>query len=421
MPRRTAAARFVKVGGAARPPFAPWLLRAFLAVAFCGDFSLKPAAAITIQFDYTHDQGIGFFGTAENPTLARTTLEFAAKTFTSFTDTLAAIEPGGGNRWNALYVDPLTNTYKSTVDLTVPQNTLIVYAMPLDLAGQTLGQASPGTRSFIGTPTAAFSAAVTNRNQGNSSVDFAPWGGMIAVDMFDSSGVARNWHFDVNTPPSPDEYDFYTVVTHELAHMLGFGTSAAFSADVLNGTFIGAYSQTLYNGVVPLSGGQHWASDVTSPPYLPGTQPRPSLGPTLPRGERRLFTPLDYAALADVGWQVPAKLYQLPGDFNGDHIVDGADFLVWQRNFGKSGILPADANVDGVVDAYDAWIMQQNYGAMGAQFPLDAVAGTSVPEPTSVALTLSAAAVLFGCMRRRKSQSIMNDVMAASCTHVNAT
>ncbi|BBO34095.1 hypothetical protein PLANPX_3707 [Lacipirellula parvula] len=390
-------------------------------MALCGIFSLAPAAAITIQFDYTHDQGIGFFGTAENPTAARTTLEFAAKTFTSFTDTLAAIQPGGGNQWIARYVDPSTNTYKLASNLAVPQDTLIVYAMPLDLAGSTLGQASPGIYTFIGTPSVSFSNAVTNRNQGNASNDFAPWGGVIAVDTLDTSGAARSWHYDLSTIPDEGEYDFYTVVTHELAHMLGFGTSAAFSADISNNMFAGANSQALYGGPVPLLAGQHWASGVTSPPYMPGTQPKPSLGPTLPRGERRFFTPLDYAALADVGWQVPSELLQLPADFNSDHIVDGADFLLWQRDFGMSGVQPADANGDGLVDDYDVWILQQNFGAIDAEFPLGAVAGASVPEPTGAALALSAATVLFGCMRRRTSQSSMNDAIAASCTQVNAT
>jgi hypothetical protein len=244
---------------------------------------------------------------------------------------------------------------------------------------------------------------------------------VIAIDTFDFEGAARKWHYDVDTNPAADEYDFYTVVTHELAHMLGFGTSTAFNADVVNNTFAGANAQAIYNGVVPLSGGQHWASGVTSPPYKAGTQPNPSLGPTLPRGERRLFTPLDYAALADVGWQVPHKLYDLPGDFNGDRVVDGADFLVWQRSFGTSGALAADANADGVVDEYDGWILRQNFGAMGMQFPFASVAGASVPEPSTAALAMIAACAWRSRGRRRRAHSIMNDATAASCTHANAT
>ena len=53
-----------------------------------------------------------------------------------------------------------------------------------------LGQASPGNYLFNGSPTADFSSAVTNRGQGDQSLDFAPWGGVIAIDVQNSSGVA---------------------------------------------------------------------------------------------------------------------------------------------------------------------------------------------------------------------------------------
>lgn len=134
-----------------------------------------PAYAITIQFDYSYDT-LGFFGTsAKSPTPARTTLEFAARTFTPFTDTLSAIQPSGGNSWTARFIDPSTNTFNNVPNLAVPQDTLVVYAIARDLAGA-LGQASPGNYLFNGTPTASFSNAVTNRGQGDQSLDFAPWG-----------------------------------------------------------------------------------------------------------------------------------------------------------------------------------------------------------------------------------------------------
>jgi hypothetical protein len=61
----------------------------------------------------------------------------------------------------------------------------------------------------------------------------------------------------------------------------------------------------------------------------------------------------------------------LPGDFNSDGLVDGRDFLAWQRN----------PNIGSLSD----W--QQNYGQGGS---LGAVTA-AVPEPGTIVLLLSAA------------------------------
>ena len=390
--------------------------------------SAASARAITIQFDYSHDT-LGFFGTAQNPTLARTTLEFAARTFTPFTDSLAAIQPGGANSWTAMFTDPSTGTSISVPNLVVPQNTLIVYPIARNLAEGTLGQAGPGTHSFNDFPSALFSNAVSNRSQGNADLDFAPWGGVIAVDVENSSGAPRNWHYDLDAKPAADEYDFYTVVTHELAHLFGYGVSSAFTHDIFRESpttayFTGEITQNLYGGTVPMyippspvnAPAQHWGTSVTSPPFLLGTRPQPSLGPFLPRGERKLFTPLDYAALADIGWQVPAKLFGLPGDINGDNFVDGADFLLWQRSYGGTGALSGDVNGDQVVDDFDGWILSNYFGSIGSGAVVNSAVQVAVPEPRAAALAVMGLLSLFA---RRRRHNIMTVVTINSCSHAN--
>jgi hypothetical protein len=70
-----------------------------------------------------------------------------------------------------------------------------------------------------------------------------------------------------------------------------------------------------------------------------------------------------------------------PGDFNGDGVVDGADFLVWQRD---------DATPGGL----DAW--KANYGAgAGAT-----IAAAGVPEPASLTL-IGLCGLAIACRRRR--------------------
>ncbi|BBO32778.1 dockerin type I domain-containing protein [Lacipirellula parvula] len=76
-------------------------------------------------------------------------------------------------------------------------------------------------------------------------------------------------------------------------------------------------------------------------------------------------------------------------DFNDDGIVNGADFLIWQRNFGGAGTpTTGDANSDGIVDAGDLSLWKSHFG--GA--PSLQVA-TVVPEPACLFLALSGAAI----------------------------
>lgn len=55
-----------------------------------------------------------------------------------------------------------------------------------------------------------------------------------------------------------------------------------------------------------------------------------------------------------------------PGDFDGDHDVDGADFVVWQTNFSKANGATrsqGDADGDGDVDGADFVVWQTHFGA----------------------------------------------------------
>ncbi len=87
-------------------------------------------------------------------------------------------------------------------------------------------------------------------------------------------------------------------------------------------------------------------------------------------------------------------------DFDGDGVVTGLDFLIYQQNFGATGQTDnsnGDANGDGVVDAADLAIYEGQYGTS----PVTANVA-AVPEPSTVLLTMIALAPL-GLQRRRKS------------------
>lgn len=85
-------------------------------------------------------------------------------------------------------------------------------------------------------------------------------------------------------------------------------------------------------------------------------------------------------------------------DFNDDNIVDGADFLIWQRGFGAGGGLPqGDADGNGQVNAADLTIWKAQFGTSPAT-----AAVAAIPEPTA-ALMLAGAAFGIPLLRRMPS------------------
>lgn len=69
------------------------------------------------------------------------------------------------------------------------------------------------------------------------------------------------------------------------------------------------------------------------------------------------------------------RLKNIPGGFDTNEIVDGDDFLVWQRGLTPNPLSAADLH---------EW--EANYGSVGEVLPV--VAATSVPEPAAAGLLL---------------------------------
>lgn len=89
----------------------------------------------------------------------------------------------------------------------------------------------------------------------------------------------------------------------------------------------------------------------------------------------------------------------LLGDYNGNGMVDAADYTVWADSFGSTTALAADSNGDGVVNAADYTVWADNFGNSTASV------GTSVvvPEPASLVLVLLGASGLWARRLNRTS------------------
>ena len=118
-------------------------------------------------------------------------------------------------------------------------------------------------------------------------------------------------------------------------------------------------------------------------------------GPTAqPTGEREFFFN---------NLRIESDAMALLGDYNGNGVVDAADYAVWRRTFGQSVVVPgsgADGDMSGDIGTADYGIWRTHFGA-----PIPARAGsiTAVPEPYAASLAI---VILKICLTRFVSRRV---------------
>ncbi|QDV79324.1 hypothetical protein K2D_29380 [Planctomycetes bacterium K2D] len=80
-----------------------------------------------------------------------------------------------------------------------------------------------------------------------------------------------------------------------------------------------------------------------------------------------------------------------PADYNGDGLVNAADYTVWRDSLLSTADLRADGNDDGIVNAMD-------YDLWSGSYAFEPPSSTTVPEPSAITLLLT---LLAGCQCRR--------------------
>ena len=297
------------------PNYSRILLSSSIAVLSLGALGgyTPQAKAIDINFDYTYDAsangGNDFFADIGR----RALLDQAASYFeNNINDSLPALNPVSPETLTIEFKNP-SNTTGSNISLsnrTIAQDEILIFVGSDELGLNAKGDPVLGLGEKSASSAAFFSGSDFNNAYSTRQTEASQWGGSISFDV-DSGANSTNWYFGSDASSiGTTQADFLSTAIHEIAHVMGFGTSDNWDSLVSGENFTGTTSSAIVGSNVPLEPAPdlgHWLDGTTS--QVNGLNQEAAMDPSLEDGERKLLTDLDYAGLQDIGWEVNSSVY----------------------------------------------------------------------------------------------------------------
>ncbi len=220
-----------------------------------------------------------------------------------------------------------------------------------------------------------------------------------------SDGVIKNFNIPgslVVTPPQTTANTHFLIATPGFASLPGAvtpdftlpaGSVPFFNPNASNITisFSGSNDSMSFSGTLLPENGFNSLTDNGAFGFPPGT----------PNIQVTANTPTRFPNSAG---QIDLRPSITPtGDYNGNDIVDAADYVVWRETLGQnvSQGTGADGDLSGTIDQGDYNVWRMRYGSVVAGSSLGS--GAAVPEPTAMGMFVGALALICGCPWRIKT------------------
>jgi hypothetical protein len=332
-------------------PYEEGWVGAWVAAGSSGGASFQSAASSIDASTVTWNSGVATI-TLPQVDSASDGMLFIAPTDTSSTTRLAAAYPNGAGGWNAaVRLDEDADTTGQTI-LTSGNSIQFLY-VPYDATNLVGGYVDGSNGSLIG-------------SAGDNLFDLTRTStGSYSVSIFEADGVTKK---------NEDDGMFILSVADTVAGNPSIASRAfiSYEFDTASGNFV-----------------------VETRELLAINSPTPDDG----FGNQFGLVDTDFY-FAWVDFETPlSPPSALVGDYNGDGLVDAADYTVWRDTLGSTTDLAADGDGSGAIDAADYSLWRQNFGA-GASSASLAGAG-AVPEPASLVFAIGLLICGIGATSRR--------------------
>jgi hypothetical protein len=100
---------------------------------------------------------------------------------------------------------------------------------------------------------------------------------------------------------------------------------------------------------------------------------------------------------------ISIQLAGVAGDYNGNFVVDAADYAVWRNALNQPFNLAIDGNHDGIINTLDYGVWRANFGKTAPVSAAAQASSIAVPEPAT--LLMLAAGLAFELLGRRRSRA----------------